>query len=148
MLGVAEIYPMITHRTELKMKKEGLHRKDERFSSVAVNAAKQSQRAHVPVIHPIEPFKSVLPVLAERGVTLIPSLIGERKPLWQVIRHLDKPDLISYFIGPEGDFTPQEYEHAFRCGCQSVSLGETILKVETAAICVISALHLFYSDDY
>ena len=50
----------------------------------------------------------------------------------------DKKKSITIFIGPEGDFTADEVELAIKHGCVPVSLGDTVLKVETAAIATIA----------
>jgi 16S rRNA (uracil1498-N3)-methyltransferase len=43
-------------------------------------------------------------------------------------------------VGPEGDFTPAELALALRHGCQPITLGPVILRVETAAIYCLSIL--------
>ena len=47
-------------------------------------------------------------------------------------------DSVVIFIGPEGDFTPDEVELAIKHGCVPVSLGDTVLKVETAAMATVA----------
>ncbi|HEX7475836.1 MAG TPA: RsmE family RNA methyltransferase, partial [Dehalococcoidales bacterium] len=55
-----------------------------------------------------------------------------------------KPSSILALIGPEGDFSPAEVKRAVAVGFIPVSLGETVLRVETAAIAVASFLKLEY----
>ena len=43
-----------------------------------------------------------------------------------------------FFIGPEGDFTPEEVQLALKAGALPVSLGENVLKVDTAAMAVVA----------
>jgi len=45
---------------------------------------------------------------------------------------------VTIFIGPEGDFTPDELKLAIKHGCVPVTLGDTVLKVETAAIAAVA----------
>jgi 16S rRNA (uracil1498-N3)-methyltransferase len=78
------------------------------------------------------------------AVRLIASLQHEARPLKTVLReHLGalKPGTpIVVMIGPEGDFTPAEIGHARAAGFAPVSLGRIILRAETAAFFVLSAL--------
>jgi 16S rRNA (uracil1498-N3)-methyltransferase len=55
-----------------------------------------------------------------------------------VLLKADEKSQVTIFIGPEGDFTPDEVELAIRYGCVPVSLGDTVLKVETAAIATVA----------
>ena len=50
-------------------------------------------------------------------------------------------------VGPEGDFTNEEYEYAKKLDFSSVSLGDNILRVETAAIAAISYIKIINSNE-
>jgi len=63
--------------------------------------------------------------------------------LLEIIQKASSAKSIAIFIGPEGDFTNEEYALAKQHGCIPVSLGKTILKVETAALCVLSCANIF-----
>lgn len=143
-LGVDEIIPMKTQRTEIKLADTRLNKKQIRYQTIAVNASKQSKRSIVPNIHPITGFSSALETLAQRSTMIIPSLNEKSENLLSALQKIKSPGAISFLIGPEGDFTPKEYEQAHNNGCISVTLGKTILKVETAALCALSCANLFY----
>lgn len=143
-LGVDEIIPMVTKRTEFFLEGKRLEQKLARFKTVALNAAKQCQRTSIPAIHPITSFKDALVLLTKTSTVFIPSLLLERKNILKALQNISRPEKISFLIGPEGDFTPEEYKEAQKMGCIPVSLGETILKVETAAICAIACADIFY----
>jgi len=145
-LGVDEIIPLKTSRTEINIPKERLHKKNLRYKTVAINAAKQSNRNTIPIIHPISEFDLTLKKLLNNSTVVMPSLIGKRFNLIKTLNNLHHPERISFLIGPEGDFTEQEYTLAHENGCLPVSLGETILKVETAAIAAIAGANLFYAE--
>lgn len=144
-LGVDEIIPLRTKNTEVKFKAEKSEIKMQRFQKIAMNAAKQSKRTTVPVIHPMTDFKKILNELLKRSVVLIPSLTENRKKLIPTLENLGSPSVISFLIGPEGDFSREEYNLAHESGCLPVSLGKTILKVETAAITSIAVTRLFFN---
>jgi 16S rRNA (uracil1498-N3)-methyltransferase len=144
-LGVYEIIPLQTKRTEIILKGDREEKRLIRFQTVAINAAKQSKRVNVPQILPIMEFSKALEYLKENTTMIIPSLMGTRIPLIQALEQTKAAQRISFLIGPEGDFTAEEYRLAQTAGCLSVSLGETTLKVETAALCVIACAKQFHS---
>ena len=143
-LGVDEIIPLKTKRTEIDLKGDRLARKVFRYQDVAANAAKQSRRLRVPVIHPITDFTSVMKLFLKETTIFIPSLAGERKNILETFISVPSPSRVAFLIGPEGDFTPQEYAFARTHGCIGVSLGETVLKVETAAVVAVACAQLWF----
>ena len=65
---------------------------------------------------------------------------SNRAALSLVDRWPDWPGNVVMLVGPEGDFTPAELALARRHGCQPITLGPIILRVETAAIYCLSVL--------
>jgi len=143
-LDVDEIIPMITNRTEVKLTDSRQAKKQLRYQTIAINAAKQSKRTIVPVIHPVTDFSSALDQLTKTTIAIIPSLVDSPENLLNAFEKIRSPEAVSILIGPEGDFTPEEYAQAQHKGCIPVTLGKTILKVETAAICSLSCANLFF----
>lgn len=143
-LGVDEIIPLKTQRTEVNLTGTRLEKKQLRYQTVAINAAKQSQRNFIPLIHPITDFSSAVKHLTQNTHTVIPSLSGKRQNMVTALKNVKSPKAVSFLIGPEGDFTPEEYDHARRNNCIAVTLGDTVLKVETAAICALSFANLLF----
>lgn len=143
-LGADEIIPLLTERTEVHLQGDRLKKKSIRYQTVAVNAAKQSQRPDVPVVHPAGDFTAVLERLSREAVVVMPSLVGERQNILKAFQTIPQSQKIALLIGPEGDFTPQEYTLAREHKCVSVSLGETVLKVETAALVSVACACLYY----
>src|SRR3989338_5294947 len=143
-LGVDEIIPLKTERTEIRLDGTRMANKTARFNTVAVNASKQSKRSPIPIIYPVLNFESALEKLTKRSTVIIPSLEEKETGLVSALRQLKSPDAVSFLIGPEGDFTPGEYALASDSGCIPVTLGKTVLKVETAALCALSCAHLIF----
>ncbi|MBF0531811.1 MAG: 16S rRNA (uracil(1498)-N(3))-methyltransferase [Candidatus Omnitrophica bacterium] len=142
-LGVWEIIPLKTRRSLIELKGERALGKQQRYETVALNAAKQSKRPDIPRIRPVMDFKLAVDDLTRTGAVIIPSLAGETLPLLKVLNQLPRPQQLAFLIGPEGDFTLDEYGYAHK-KCLPVSLGSTVLKVETAAICALSFAAQFY----
>lgn len=141
-LGVSEIQPLKTARTEFKMEPARLTRKEDRYKTIAVNASKQCRRRTIPKVHPVTDLESCLQRESQHSTQLLfPCLSGERRPLHDVLSEPIAPRIM-ILIGPEGDWTPDEVRMALECQAVPVSLGPTILKVETAAIACLAALVL------
>lgn len=140
-LGVDKIVPLETERVVVKWdaKKKKLHKL--RWEKIALNGSKQCQRGIPPVIEPVTQIKKFLSHLEGFDLKLIPTLGGERKTLKEIFTG-SKPKNILVLIGPEGDFTAEEVSLAKEEGCIPVSLGELVLRVETAAIAVASFIGL------
>lgn len=148
-LGVDEIIPLQTHNSDVVIKPEKTAHKHARYIQVAVNAAKQCQRSTVPSIHPPTSFDAALRILMDQSVVIMPSLTGLREPLVPALRQLTPATRLAIMIGPEGDFSKNEYALAQAKGVIAVSLGPTVLKVETAAITTVAVTRLFFdaTDD-
>jgi len=146
-VGVDEVTPLITARSERKVFKS------DRVERIAVSAMKQSLKAQLPVIHPATPFETLIHRPFD-GIKLIAHCgEGARKALFEV---LDKEPLISrrstprylILIGPEGDFSPDEVAQAQNQGFQSIHLGISRLRTETAGVAAVIGVYLFQNNGY
>jgi 16S rRNA (uracil1498-N3)-methyltransferase len=138
-LGVNEIIPLITHRTDVRLSVDRREKKETRYQTIAVNAAKQCGRANMPTIHPVTKFSDFIKStkINQSTLALIPCLPEKNNHINTMLTsHKDKTKFI-ILIGPEGDFTPKEIQSAQDKGCIPVSLGYNILKVDTAAISTV-----------
>ncbi|MBF0594313.1 MAG: 16S rRNA (uracil(1498)-N(3))-methyltransferase [Candidatus Omnitrophica bacterium] len=141
-LGVDEIVPVITERTEVAPSNDAAGRMNARFKSVVISASKQCKRLWFPRIHPVIPLETAVEMLARDGKTLvIPWLGGERVFLHDALRGRPDGEYV-FFIGPEGDFTSREADDLVNRGAIAVSLGDTVLRIETAAIAVVAYARL------
>jgi len=140
-LGVEKIIPLETERVIVKFHKDKEISRLARWKKIALNAAQQCQRNTLVVVEPITNIKKLLGEIQDYDLKLIPTLIGKRKTLKEVFVHT-RPRNILILIGPEGDFTPSEVNLAKKCGCIPVSLGDLVLRVDTAAIAAVSYIRL------
>lgn len=147
-LGVARVIPLVTERVVVKLdrKKESLRLG--RWRKIAQSAAEQSQRNNIPVIEPVQKLKDVLVNSKDFDLKLIPTLVGERRSLREVFTLPSLPANfnILVLIGPEGDFSDEEINLAKNSGFFPITLGELVLRVDTAAIAVASFIR-FYADN-
>lgn len=136
-LGVDRIIPLDTERVVIKLDKQKKISRQLRWNKIALSASQQSQRSTIPVIEPIKDIKEVLSRFQGYDLKLIPTLIDERKSLKEIVE-TSKPKNILVLIGPEGDFTEEEVGMAKKAGFIPVTLGNLVLRVETAAVAVAS----------
>lgn len=138
-LGINEIVPVITTRTVAKPDLNKLNAKLEHWKRIALNAAKQSRRTTLPVIGSVICFKEALSYAAGFYLKLIACLNDKNNIFISNVLN-KKNDKVFILIGPEGDFTDAEVEMALKSGFKSATLGNNVLKVETAAIFAASVL--------
>jgi 16S rRNA (uracil1498-N3)-methyltransferase len=136
-LGVEHIIPMLTDRVVVKPDSAAMQIRLLRWRKIAQNAAQQCQRSSVPVIAPVTDVKDVITNSQDFDLKLIPHLSGKRKLIKNILAK-PRPKNIIVLIGPEGDFTPEEVALALHNDFIPVSLGDTVLRVATAAIAIAS----------
>jgi 16S rRNA (uracil1498-N3)-methyltransferase len=139
-IGVDTIIPLLTERVVVKTE-EARGSRLERWRKIARGAAEQSQRNTLPSIPGILFLKDLLSDSTGYDLKLIPTLDGERLSLHQILAE-KMPTSVLVLIGPEGDFTPEEVKGAISAGFQPVTLGDNVLRVETAAVAVAAYLKL------
>lgn len=116
--------------------------KEERLRKVAESAVKQSQQAYLPSVDPLVDFREFIRN-TRADIKLIAHCEKDQK---KPIRDYIVPNK-SYcvLVGPEGDFTPEEIAVALEAGYQPVSLGNTRLRTETAALYACMAFSVLAS---
>jgi len=133
-LGVARIIPVIARRTESHLAAAAVKR-SERWRKIAVQAVEQSRRTHLPQIS--APAKLTEAVKTHSGTRVVLSEVEHTRTLKSAFAdHSTGP--ITLAIGPEGGWTSEELQSFVQVGWISASLGNTILRVETAAIAAVA----------
>ena len=145
-LGVDVIIPLETERVVVRIE-ENRRSRLERWQKIARSAAEQSRRNIIPSIPGILDFKAALAQAKSADLKLIPTLDGERKNLKEALTGCSFKDIF-VLIGPEGDFTAQEVGQAVNSGFDPISLGDSVLRAETAAIAVAGYLRFYLMPDH
>jgi 16S rRNA (uracil1498-N3)-methyltransferase len=146
-LGAAELVPIISERTVVRVEPREAADKQEKWQRVAIEACKQCGQNHLPRVQPpvtLERFFAQKPAhelrliaAIEPGARRLKELLAE----WSAVHSgAPQPGRVLVLIGPEGDFTPAEVGLAKSHGCLPMSLGPIILRTETAAIYSLSTL--------
>ena len=146
-IGAAEIAPIISERTIVQIDPDSAAQKQRKWQQIAIEAAKQCGQNWLPHVHAPKKLTEFFSTAQEQSFDL--RLIGSLQPDAQHLKkiletylgeHGDRPRSVLMLIGPEGDFTPAELALARRHGCQPITLGPIVLRVETAAIYCLSVL--------
>ncbi|MDD5573938.1 MAG: RsmE family RNA methyltransferase [Candidatus Omnitrophica bacterium] len=139
-LGVDEIIPLITERTLVTGAR--VHHKMERYRRVMDAAAKQSGALFLPCLQEPVEFDVLLKERAgSYDLRLLPNLSSNSVALKDIFSRFSGGRILAC-IGPEGDFSPAEVDAALRAGFQGVSLGDSVLRVDTAAISVAAFIRI------
>ena len=145
-IGAAEIAPIISDRTIVQLDSESISQKQTKWQQIAIEAAKQCGQNWLPRVHAPKKLAEFFSA-SEQAFDL--RLIGSLQPDAQHLKKIleihsseqgSRPRSVLMLVGPEGDFTPAELALARRHGCQPITLGPIILRVETAAIYCLSVL--------
>jgi 16S rRNA (uracil1498-N3)-methyltransferase len=141
-LGVALIQPLVCERSVLRVAGDRAERKAAHWQGVAAAACEQSGRNRVPQIATPRPLRDWLadaPPAGHRGLLL--SLASEAPGL---ARHLagTAPAPTTVLSGPEGGLSPAEQALAVDRGFQPVSLGQRVLRADTAPLAALAWLGL------
>ncbi len=121
-IGITEIIPMISERTER------IHFREDRMKQIVVSAGLQSKQYWMPVLQSPSAFEKILSDATQEKKYIAHCLEEEKTVL-----HKIEADML-LLIGPEGDFTNQEILQAIEKGFEPVSLGNSRLRTETAGV--------------
>ena len=139
-MGIDRITPLLCRHSERKVLKT------DRLRKIVVAAMKQSLKAQLPLIDELTPIKAIIDedFDGQRFIAYCDESLprDERKSLAQVY---DPSRDALVMIGPEGDFDPREVDEALRAGFVPVTLGESRLRTETAALMAVATIHTIKS---
>jgi 16S rRNA (uracil1498-N3)-methyltransferase len=132
-IGVTEIIPLVCTRTEKSVFKF------DRMKSILVSAMLQSQQCWLPVLHEPTKFNELVKSAAQQQKFIAHCMDGAKRSLSDLNNESLSSKII--LIGPEGDFTAEEIDQALLHHFNTVSLGDTRLRTETAGMVAVVILH-------
>jgi 16S rRNA (uracil1498-N3)-methyltransferase len=149
-LGVNTIVPLAAERSEKALVSAAVKRAA-RWRKILLESAQQARCLRPPLLsevtRPSAAFagnKASLRVLfSERsGVLPVQDIFGEAASK----RVAELPLQVALAVGPEGGWTDQEFDAASAAGFREASLGNNILRTETAVIAGLAAAHLYFDS--
>ncbi len=140
-LGIHEIVPVLTSRCISRPDPKSMMKKLERYNKIALEAAKQSGRGIVPKVSGLLTLEQAVKRLPSKSIVFYENGGHRLKEL------VDEQTLhLGIFVGSEGGFSMEEVEFLGRHQVLPVTLGERILRCETAPICGLSVIFSLTGD--
>jgi len=145
-LGAHRIVPLLTGHVVAQFDGEGAEHKREKWQQVAIEAIKQCGAAWLPKIEAPITLEQFLARKEKFDLPLVGSLQTNRRHPRECFREFEAkhgrlPKTVGVWIGPEGDFTPEELKAIQAAGALPITLGNLTLRVETAVIYSLSILN-------
>lgn len=145
-LGAHRVVPLLTERVVTHLDENERMVKWEKWQQIAIEAIKQCGAAWLPEIEAPLTLTRFFSRKERYDLSLVGSLQRERRQPHECFqefrsKHGRPPQSVAVWIGPEGDFTPEELKTIAASGGFPISLGRWILRVETAAIYCLSILN-------
>ena len=110
----------------------------DRIEKIVVSAMKQSRKAWLPSVNDMIPFRKFVEMPRE-GRKFIAHCYEEigRQELFPLLSQTPETENVTVLVGPEGDFSIEEVRLAMENGYESVSLGTSRLRTETAGLAAV-----------
>ena len=138
-LGVSRIIPLKTERSIVKIDDKRFKKKKDRWISICKEASEQSKRNIIPEITDIKTIKELNDY--EYDLKLFGSVSNKDNLVNKYLQKNNKYAKIIFVIGSEGGLSPKEEELLTSMNCIPTSLGNRVLRVETATFYIASILN-------
>ena len=137
-LGVAEIQPLITAHTVARP--DSLRKKQLKWQRIALEACKQCGQNFLPKVKEPILFSDWLKSDPKFETSVVAALDDRAVHLKTILADSPVTGSAALLIGPEGDFSSEEYQSAYALGFKPVSFGDIVMRVETATMYGLSIL--------
>ncbi|MBE6088073.1 MAG: 16S rRNA (uracil(1498)-N(3))-methyltransferase [Clostridium beijerinckii] len=150
-LGVSEFIPVTTARVDVKLK--GEFKKLDRLNRIALEACKQSKRSVIPQVKEVIDFNEAINELKKMDLIIVPYENAEDFGIKTLVRKLERDNVdldninnVGILIGPEGGFEESEIDTLKEQGAYIVTLGNRILRTETAGFTATALIQYELGD--
>lgn len=146
-LGISKIVPFSSRYSVVKLEPKQVQNRLVRWQRIALEAAKQSGRTRLPeVTQPISFVELVQSVQENCNQDELTILAYEGEKEQSLDRLQNETYAISMIVGPEGGFAPEEVEELTAAGVHTITLGQRILRTETAGLVLLSIVGYKWGD--
>ena len=135
-LNVDKIYPTIMERSVIKINDKA-DKKIIRWNKIVKEAAEQSKRLNIPTIENIKTLKEITKLPGNIYVCSTKEKINNIK---NILNNNKSTEPLIFIIGPEGGISPSEEDYLIENKVTPISLGENILRAETAPLYILSTI--------
>ena len=140
-LGAKEIAPVQMERCVVKLDSKAIPKKIERWQKIAEAASKQCKRNSILKVNYPVSIKDICDMIDRFDILFVPYENEKQKSFKEELQKIKKDNLrIGIVIGPEGGFHEKEILALEKAGAKVVTLGTRILRTETVAIAMTSAI--------
>lgn len=137
-LGVKEIIPVIMERSKIKLDENKYDKKVLRWNKICKEASEQSKRLDIPKVSNILTLKDIVSLEGEK---LVCSTKKGSVSIKKFLTNHKNCDRIILVIGPEGGISDSEENYLINNGYEAITLGNLIMRVETAPIYLMSVIN-------
>lgn len=137
-LGVRSITPLLSERTIARAQPTRYPKQVERWQRIVLEAAQQAERWDIPRVESPQRFETYHRRPADHQARLILCERSRARSLSSVVLPSEPASALVLLVGPEGGWSPNEVEAAVAQGHLPVSLGDRILRAETAVLAALS----------
>ncbi len=142
-LGATTIQPLAAARSVVRLSEERAEKRLAHWQAVAIAAAEQCGRNRIPSIGGLQSFSNWVGQRDLHPRILLSPRATQSLSDWA--RH-HPPQALSVMIGPEGGFSADEEAAAIAHGAICLSVGERVLRTETAGLAVLAALNALWGE--
>ncbi|MFC3194379.1 16S rRNA (uracil(1498)-N(3))-methyltransferase [Marinicella sediminis] len=139
-LGCQQLIPVLSEFCSQKIPPHKYEKKQQHWQAVAISACEQTGRSDLLHIQPVTTLEAITQNNRE-AIYLEPTATTKINQLPATLRQN-----MVIFVGPEGGFSPTELDRFRDAGYTGVVLGQRVLRTETVAPVILSALHTLYGD--
>lgn len=140
-LGANKFIPLIVDRSVVKLNDKS-DKKQKRWQTIVKEAAEQSKRLEVPTVANPCNIKELAKL--DYDLKILCSVNETSKNIKTILSNISIGDRILVVVGPEGGFTNLEEQELIKNGFVSVSLGNRVLRTETASLFVLSVINYIF----
>ena len=141
-LGANSFIPLSVTNSIIKENNLDSEKKINRWQKIVEKASRQSKRNYIPKVFNIMSINDLIKLNYDLKILCTVNEVS--RSLKNVLQNNKKCDTIIIVVGPEGGFTNQEEKILIENGFISTSLGNLVLRTETASICALSMINYEY----
>ncbi len=145
-LGIAEVIPLHTERSVVRLDGERAAKKLTHWESILVAASEQSGRTVLPQLQVVQNLPLWLSSLNPHDNALRLMLTPRSDQTILSVLKRCTPQALTLLIGPEGGLSDAEEEQAKRAGFVPVTMGQRILRTETAGVVALATIHTVWNQ--
>lgn len=140
-LGTSSFIPLIVERSVVKLNNKE-QKKIDRWNTIVKEASEQSKRLDIPVVTVAHTIDELIKL--DYDYKILCSVNEVSTSIKTVLSNIKISDRILIVVGPEGGFTKEEENKLINAGFISVTLGNRVLRTETASLFVLSIINYIF----